>query len=115
MPKRIRKRVFFIKSTIYSSFGHLSIIFGGGFNLPVTCWQIAATITKKVRLSMILSVMKMFNLINIGERAGSGVPNIFNTWEEQGWKEPVIEERFDSDRTVLSLEFIEKQAIKNKR
>lgn len=83
--------------------------------MPVTCWQIAATITKKVRLSMILSVMKMFNLINIGERAGSGVPNIFNTWEEQGWKEPVIEERFDSDRTVLSLEFIEKQAIKNKR
>lgn len=58
------------------------------------------------------SLMKMFNLINIGERAGSGVPNIFNTWEEQGWKEPVIEERFDPDRTILLLEFIEKQAIK---
>lgn len=25
------------------------------------------------------TLMKMFNLINIGERAGSGVPNIFNT------------------------------------
>ena len=25
------------------------------------------------------SLMKMFNLINIGERSGSGVPNIFNT------------------------------------
>mgnify|MGYP000732006444 FL=1 len=24
------------------------------------------------------ALMKMFNLINIGERAGSGVPNIFN-------------------------------------
>ena len=58
------------------------------------------------------TLMKMFNLINIGERAGSGVPNIFNTWEDQGWKEPVIEERFDPDRTVLSLEFIKKQAIK---
>lgn len=58
------------------------------------------------------SLMKMFNLINIGERAGSGVPNIFNTWEEQRWKEPVIEERFDPDRTILSLEFVEKKAIK---
>ena len=44
--------------------------------------------------------------------SGSGVPNIFNTWEDQGWKEPVIEERFDPDRTILSLEFIKKQAIK---
>jgi predicted HTH transcriptional regulator len=57
-------------------------------------------------------LMKMFNLINIGERAGSGVPDIFNTWEDEGWKEPVIEERFDPDRTILTLEFVKKQAIK---
>ncbi len=55
-------------------------------------------------------LMKMFNLINIGERAGSGVPNIFNTWEDQGWVEPVIEEQFDPDRTLLILSF-----DKNKR
>ena len=54
------------------------------------------------------TLMKMFNLINIGERSGSGVPNIFNTWNDQGWKEPVIEERFDPDRTTLTLEFINK-------
>lgn len=60
-------------------------------------------------------LMKMFNLINIGERAGSGVPNIFNTWEDQGWVEPVIEEQFDPDRTLLILSFDKKQAIKNKR
>ena len=54
----------------------------------------------------------MFNLINIGERSGSGVPNIFNTWEDEGWKEPVIEERFDPDRTILTLEFVEKQVRK---
>ncbi len=58
------------------------------------------------------SLMKMFNLINIGERAGSGVPNIFNTWEDEGFVEPEIEERFDPDRTVLSLPFKKKQAIK---
>ena len=57
-------------------------------------------------------LMKMFNLINIGERAGSGVPNIFNTWEDQGWIEPVIEEQFDPDRTLLILSFDKKQAIK---
>ena len=57
-------------------------------------------------------LMKMFNLINIGERAGSGVPNIFNTWEDQGWIEPVIEEQFDPDRTLLILSFNKKQAIK---
>ena len=49
--------------------------------------------------------MKMFDLINIGARAGSGVPNIFNVWADGGWEEPVIEERFDPDRTVLSLSF----------
>lgn len=54
------------------------------------------------------TLMKMFNLVNIGERSGSGVPNIFNTWEDQGWKEPVIEERFDPDRTILTLEFVGK-------
>ena len=56
--------------------------------------------------------MKMFNLSSIGERSGSGVPNIFNTWADEGWKEPVIEERFDPDRTILTLEFVEKQAKK---
>ena len=28
------------------------------------------------------------------------------------WIEPVIEERFDTDRTILTLEFIKKQAKK---
>ena len=54
------------------------------------------------------ALMKMFNLINIGERAGSGVPNIFNVWADEGLEEPVIEERFDPDRTVLSLSFKKK-------
>ena len=55
------------------------------------------------------TLMKMFNLINIGERAGSGVPNIFNVWADEGWEEPIIEERFDPDRTVLSLPFTKKE------
>ena len=58
------------------------------------------------------TLMKMFNLINIGERAGSGVPNIFNVWEDEGWVEPAIEEQFDPDRIILILEFKKKQAKK---
>ena len=69
---------------------------------------IQTVVTKK-------SLMKMFNLINIGERAGSGVPNIFNVWNDEGFVEPEIEERFDPDRTILTLSFRKKQAIKNKR
>lgn len=59
------------------------------------------------------SLMKMFNLINIGERAGSGVPNIFNVWEDEGFIEPEIGERFDPDRTVLSLPFVKKVTKKS--
>lgn len=57
------------------------------------------------------SLMKMFNLIDIGEHAGSGVPNIFNVWEDEGWEEPDIKESFEPDRTSLILKFIEKQAV----
>lgn len=57
----------------------------------------------------------MFNLIGIGERAGSGVPNIFNVWEDEGWVEPVYEEQFEPERMILTLEFKKKQAIKSER
>ena len=59
------------------------------------------------------SLMKMFNLINIGERAGSGVPNIFNVWNDEGFVQPEIEERFDPDRTVLTLSFVKKATEKS--
>lgn len=58
------------------------------------------------------SLMKMFNLINIGECAGSGVPNIFNVWKDEGFIEPEIEERFDPDRTILSLSFVKRATKK---
>ena len=51
------------------------------------------------------TMLKMFNLIDIGERAGSGIPNIFRVWHEQGWTAPVISESFDPDRIMLSLAF----------
>lgn len=59
------------------------------------------------------ALMKMLNLIGIGERAGSGVPDIYSVWEQQGWKEPEVEEQYAPDRTTLKLSFLEKVAIKN--
>ena len=57
-------------------------------------------------------LMKMFNMIGIGERAGSGIPDIYNVWENEGWAVPVVEESYNPDRTRLSLEFTKKQTIK---
>ena len=51
------------------------------------------------------AMLKMFTLIDIGERAGSGIPNIFRVWREQGWHEPEIAEQFDPDRITLTLPF----------
>lgn len=57
------------------------------------------------------ALMKMFNLINVGERAGSGIPSIYSVWKKQGWAEPVLQEEYSPDRITLSLVF-EKAAIK---
>lgn len=62
------------------------------------------------------TMLKMFNMIDVGERAGSGVPNIFRVWRDQGWAEPTFTQSFEPDRTVLSLPLSptkgEKSAIK---
>ena len=49
------------------------------------------------------TLIKMFNLIDIGERAGSGIPNIYRVWDKQGWEAPVITEDLDPQRITLSL------------
>ena len=51
------------------------------------------------------AVMKMLNMISIGERAGSGVPDIYSVWNDRGWVEPKVEEQFSPDRTSLTLTF----------
>ena len=58
------------------------------------------------------TLMKMFNMIGIGERAGSGVPDIYAVWDSQGWKEPIVEEQYNPDRTILKLSLVKNQAEK---
>ena len=64
------------------------------------------------------TLLKMFNLIDIGERAGSGIPNIFHVWNEQNCGSPSIKETLEPDRIILTLpitDFTEEtlSAIKN--
>ena len=61
------------------------------------------------------ALMKMFNLIGIGERAGSGVPELFSVWENEGWLEPVIKETYDPGRTILTLPFVKKNEATKRR
>ena len=56
----------------------------------------------------------MFGFVNVGERAGSGIPNIFRVWREQGWKEPVIAELSEPDRIILSLSLLKKESSDKK-
>ena len=49
------------------------------------------------------AMLKFFNLIDIGERAGSGIPNIFRVWHDQRWSEPTFRQGFEPDRITLSL------------
>ncbi len=57
------------------------------------------------------ALMKMFNLIRVGERAGSGIPSIFAAWKARGWKEPVLRETLSPERTSLTLSFEPAQAV----
>lgn len=54
-------------------------------------------------------LFKMFNLIDVGERAGSGVPDILATWDEAGYDAPTVEKRFGAnvpERTIPTLPLV---------
>lgn len=56
----------------------------------------------------------MFNLIGLGEHAGSGVPDIYHAWKEAGLMDPTVEEFFgngEPDRTILILPLITSSSL----
>ncbi|MDR1831945.1 MAG: hypothetical protein LBQ97_04325 [Fusobacteriaceae bacterium] len=53
-------------------------------------------------------------MLNIGERSGSGIPSIYEVWENEGFPPPILKEDFNPDRTTLSL-VLKKTSEKNKR
>ncbi|MGL5353548.1 MAG: ATP-binding protein, partial [Clostridium sp.] len=49
------------------------------------------------------NIFKMFNILGVGERAGSGLENIQLAWKEQEWLAPDLEELYNPDRISLTL------------
>lgn len=50
-----------------------------------------------------VALVKMFNLISVGDGNGSGIPHIYAVWERHGWLTPSISESFSPERITLSL------------
>ena len=50
-----------------------------------------------------ITLMKMFALVVIGERAGSGLYGIHSIWAKNGLERPVLYEQYNPDRTVMKL------------
>ena len=48
-------------------------------------------------------LMKFFNLVDVGERSGRGVYEIYRVWASMGWDKPVLTEMLDFDRVKLTL------------
>lgn len=49
------------------------------------------------------ALSRMFSLVSVGVRTGSGIPNIYAVWKQQGLASPTISEDFAPERTTLSL------------
>lgn len=48
-------------------------------------------------------ILNMLNYIGVGERAGSGVPNIFAIWEKEGYVEPTVDELSGREETIITV------------
>ena len=53
------------------------------------------------------TMMKMFSMAEIGERAGSGMDKIFKGWEWAGYDTPTYEVEYGPDRTTLTLPLVD--------
>ena len=52
------------------------------------------------------NLQKMFQLIGLGEQSGFGFPKIYKNWAGQHWRAPDIEERIETDQTILALRMV---------
>ncbi len=48
-------------------------------------------------------LQKMFQLVGIGEQAGSGIPKIYRNWSQQHWRLPALQEGVEPDQTSLAM------------
>lgn len=50
-------------------------------------------------------IFNMFSLIQVGERSGTGLCNLYHVWESSGFKRPELIETTNPDRSTLTLQF----------
>ncbi|MEI6133234.1 MAG: RNA-binding domain-containing protein [Bacillota bacterium] len=62
-----------------------------------------------------VTLVKMFNLISIGDRAGSGLNKIQTIWAQEGFPQPEISESFNPERITLSLSFLKSKKTSDKK
>lgn len=51
-------------------------------------------------------LQKMFQMVGLGEQAGSGLPKIVKSWSEQHWRTPLLSEKFEPEQTLLELHMV---------
>lgn len=51
-------------------------------------------------------LQKMFQMVGLGEQAGSGLPKIAKSWSEQHWRAPLLFEKFEPEQTRLELHMV---------
>ena len=49
-------------------------------------------------------IFNIFALINIGERSGTGLSNIFAVWKESGYSDPTVTETYQPDQTTIVVQ-----------
>ena len=49
-------------------------------------------------------IFNIFALINIGERSGTGLSDIFSIWKEYGYEQPTITETYQPDQTTVTVQ-----------
>lgn len=49
------------------------------------------------------TMLKMFSLVNAGERAGSGITKILHGWQDAAYAPPTYNVRYGPDRTTLTM------------
>lgn len=61
------------------------------------------------------TIMKMFALVHVGERAGSGIPNMVKNWTDAGYGKPVLSEQVNPERSTVFLPLSQVSAVKKRQ
>ncbi|MDR1652560.1 MAG: hypothetical protein LBS01_02705 [Prevotellaceae bacterium] len=74
-----------------------------GCGVPVSRIPVSEVMEGGVSDPRNATIFKMFALLDIGERSGSGVYNLLSLWEKIGWEQPYVTEKLEPDRTVINI------------